>query len=177
MTTSQPIKALCWVGPHSLHYEAQCSMANGTEFRRWIDTLVSRLTHAFRGVRPWGDEVEALEAREIAVRKPQGHYLSYAQERSAVCEEVARTCFPPDPQGHHGPADRLRDYFTMQFCEAHTCDRAKQRPLPFGPLHGSQNWGWVVITAVVLSMLLFFYAITGCASVMCDVLSAIHAAA
>jgi len=80
------------------------------------------------------------------------------KQRRAECERLADLCFP-EAQGHQ--ADHLRQFFNAQFCESHTCDRTLQEPFPLGSLHGGHAWGWVVVSAVVISVLVFFYAIAG----------------
>jgi len=79
--------------------------------------------------------------------------------RYAACMGVADQCFPPSATDRH--TAHLRSYFLVQFCKPHTCERAHQRPFSLGPLIGDSKWGWLVASVVVLTMLAFFYAITG----------------
>lgn len=107
-----------------------------------------------------------METRVVDGRAAQGGQstatvstLWRPQMRYAACMGVADQCFPPSATDRH--TAHLRSYFLVQFCKPHTCERAHQRPFSLGPLIGDSKWGWLVASVVVLTMLAFFYAITG----------------
>ncbi|CAG9464587.1 unnamed protein product [Pedinophyceae sp. YPF-701] len=80
-------------------------------------------------------------------------------ERREACEDLARTCFPPQASKE---AKRLNAYFQAQFCRAHSCDRRLRVPLPLGQARTTFNSAWLTCAIIAGLCLTVWYVVAGC---------------